>query len=244
MDRKRGQKKGLNLRCGRDFLAPTPSVRQPLFETSDQCRGRKKHINVFNINFLAPPQKNIVGPQKKVDVPHFLGKNAKKASQTGHFRPPLRYFTSGLPWEPLSLRNLKLFVTALLGSEQGVFWKRGLFRKIHFLEVLEILGDCAKERRIRPFSRDSRDSREFRDSRYSRDSSSEKDPFVIVHGKYCGASVQRLQSFSEVLLCSGAIREWMIRDLSPPTFWTLDFRVFCHLQSKCGRKCSDFRSFF
>ena len=29
------QKKGRNLRYGRDFLAPTPSVRQPLFETSD-----------------------------------------------------------------------------------------------------------------------------------------------------------------------------------------------------------------
>ena len=30
--RKTGQKKGLNLGCGRDFLEPTPSVRQPLFE--------------------------------------------------------------------------------------------------------------------------------------------------------------------------------------------------------------------
>ena len=25
------------------------------------------------------------------------------------------------------------------GSEEGVFWKRGLFRKVHFLESLEIL---------------------------------------------------------------------------------------------------------
>ena len=32
--RKKGQ--GLNLRYGRDFLVPTPSVRQPLFETSDE----------------------------------------------------------------------------------------------------------------------------------------------------------------------------------------------------------------
>ena len=41
---KRGQKKGLNLWCGRDFLAPTPSVRQPLFETSDEfgCKNKKK----------------------------------------------------------------------------------------------------------------------------------------------------------------------------------------------------------
>ena len=27
----------------------------------------------------------------------------------------------------------------LSGSEKGVFWKRGLFRKVHFLEILEIL---------------------------------------------------------------------------------------------------------
>ena len=25
------------------------------------------------------------------------------------------------------------------GLEKGVFWKRGLFRKVHFLEILEIL---------------------------------------------------------------------------------------------------------
>ena len=25
------------------------------------------------------------------------------------------------------------------GSEKGVFWKRGLFRKVHFLEILENL---------------------------------------------------------------------------------------------------------
>ena len=27
----------------------------------------------------------------------------------------------------------------IFGSEKGVFWKRGLFRKVHFLEVLENL---------------------------------------------------------------------------------------------------------
>ena len=32
---KREQKRGLNLWHMKDFLAPTPSVRQPLFETSD-----------------------------------------------------------------------------------------------------------------------------------------------------------------------------------------------------------------
>ena len=33
--RKRRQKRGLNLWHGKDFLAPTPSARQPLFETSE-----------------------------------------------------------------------------------------------------------------------------------------------------------------------------------------------------------------
>ena len=64
------------------------------------------------------------------------------------------------------------------GSEKGVIWRRGLFRKVHFLEVLEILEnpDCGKQMGIRPFCRDSRESSEFRDSR---DSSGEKTPFVV-----------------------------------------------------------------
>ena len=69
------------------------------------------------------------------------------------------------------------------GSEKGFFWKRGLFRKLHFLEILENLEileilenpqTSGKQRRIRPFSRDSWESRGFRDSR---DSRSEKTPF-------------------------------------------------------------------
>ena len=72
------------------------------------------------------------------------------------------------------------------GSEKGVFWKRGLFRKIHVLESLEnleilaILENpqiCGKQSTIRPFSSDSRESRDF--FRDSRDSSSEKTPFVM-----------------------------------------------------------------
>ena len=31
------------------------------------------------------------------------------------------------------------FVAKVSGSEKGVFWKRGLFRKVHFLEILENL---------------------------------------------------------------------------------------------------------
>ena len=43
--RKRGQKKGLNLWYGRDFLAPTPSVRKPLFETSDVSGKARGTVN-------------------------------------------------------------------------------------------------------------------------------------------------------------------------------------------------------
>ena len=45
--RKRGQKKGVNLWWGRDFLVPIPSVRQPLFETSDYT-----HKIIFFSNYL------------------------------------------------------------------------------------------------------------------------------------------------------------------------------------------------
>ena len=71
------------------------------------------------------------------------------------------------------------------GSEKGVFWKRGLFRKVPFSRDSREFRDSrdfrepldwGKQRRIRPFSRDSREFRDFRDSR---DSSSEKTPFVM-----------------------------------------------------------------
>ena len=40
----------------------------------------KKHINFLNINFLAPTQNPHFGPpEKKVHVPHVLGKKAKEA---------------------------------------------------------------------------------------------------------------------------------------------------------------------
>ena len=33
----------------------------------------------------------------------------------------------------------KIFRDGFSGSEKGVFWKRGLFRKVHLLETLENL---------------------------------------------------------------------------------------------------------
>ena len=76
------------------------------------------------------------------------------------------------------------------GSEEGVFWKGGLFKKAHFLEIrenveiLEILenpqtGENKGE--TGHFLQNSRESRDFRDSR---DSSSEKTPLVMT--PFCG----------------------------------------------------------
>ena len=65
-------------------------------------RGPKKHINSFNINFLAPTQNTqFFGAQKRVYVPRFWERTqkgthinflggifgSKRGSQTGHFRP-------------------------------------------------------------------------------------------------------------------------------------------------------------
>ena len=45
-----------------------------------------------------------------------------------------------LVWWPLLASVLPLLcVCTLSGSEKGVFWKRGLFRTVHFLEILENL---------------------------------------------------------------------------------------------------------
>ena len=64
---------------------------------------------------------------------------------------------------PLSMKhtqdNFNIQNVSKSGSEKGVFWKRGLFRKVHFLEtlenleILEILENpqTGKQRRIRPF---------------------------------------------------------------------------------------------
>ena len=46
---------------------------------AEKTKGRKKHINFSNINFLSPTQNPpFWAPQKKVYVPHFLGKKATK----------------------------------------------------------------------------------------------------------------------------------------------------------------------
>ena len=63
-------------------------------------RGQKKHINIFNVNFLAPTQNTRFLPPEKSPCASFPGKGPKrdphklsggmfgsKRSQTGHFRP-------------------------------------------------------------------------------------------------------------------------------------------------------------
>ena len=43
------------------------------------CKGQKKHIHFFQHKLFVPhPKCSILCPQRRVDVPHFLGKNAKK----------------------------------------------------------------------------------------------------------------------------------------------------------------------
>ena len=37
----------------------------PIILMPDYCKGWKKHINFFNINFLAPTQTPILSPKKK-----------------------------------------------------------------------------------------------------------------------------------------------------------------------------------
>ena len=42
-------------------------------------QGTEKHKNFFNLNFLPPiPTLPSWPPEEKVDLPHFLGKKAKK----------------------------------------------------------------------------------------------------------------------------------------------------------------------
>ena len=76
--------------------------------------------------------------------------------------------------EKVSLTPLNVYS----GSEKGVFWKRGLFRKVHsldFLETLEILEILENPQTMENKGESDhfleiQNSREFRDSRDSRDS--------------------------------------------------------------------------
>ena len=87
----------------------------------------KKHINFFNINFLHPIQKHpILGPQKKVYVPHFLGKNAKKRTHINFFGGILGA-KNGVPNGPFSATKSLVscfFLPLLVGvGGMGCGWK-------------------------------------------------------------------------------------------------------------------------
>ena len=65
-------------------------------------RGPKKHISFFNINSLDPHAKHLIlGPQKKVYVPHFLGKGAKRDPHQ-LFRGDFFGVKTGVPNGPFS----------------------------------------------------------------------------------------------------------------------------------------------
>ena len=61
--------------------------------------------------------------------------------ETGIIATPPTKIASDYIFNLCGTRSEKLcyFCSGMSGSEQGVFWKRGLFRKVHFLEVLENL---------------------------------------------------------------------------------------------------------
>ena len=52
---------------------------------------------------------------------------------------PLKVLARFLVPRHLPRGNLKCDTPFKSGSEKGVFWKRGLFKKVHFLEILENL---------------------------------------------------------------------------------------------------------
>ena len=67
-----------------------------------QIKGRKKHINFFNINFLRPTQNPPVwGPEEKVYMPHFLGRNTKRHPHK-LYRRDFWVIKSGVPNGPFS----------------------------------------------------------------------------------------------------------------------------------------------
>ena len=68
-------------------LSPPRSYDDTAANANANANGKpKKHINFFNINFLAPTLNTLVwAARKKVDVPHFLGKDAKKGAHINFF---------------------------------------------------------------------------------------------------------------------------------------------------------------
>ena len=98
---------------------------------------------------------------------------------SGGLQKPPRAFATET--EQISLFLQELHVKAFLGdfylspfSWEPVVCTPGT--RVRKGGLLEKAPDCGKQRRIRPFPRDSREFRDFRDSR---DSSSEKTPFVM-----------------------------------------------------------------
>ena len=88
------------------------------------CRGQKKHMNFFNINFLAPTQVDPPPPPQNASVP---GKRRQKRTCTNLFRGILgskRGSQTGRFWS----QKVYCFFLALTlsGSNQG--FSEGLFR--------------------------------------------------------------------------------------------------------------------
>ena len=88
-------------------------------------------------------------------MPQNQGKTKLLGGMSQDFSNLPGYDISGVP-EKFDNKRFVFNFGPLLhsGSGKGVFWKRGLFRKVHFLEILEISRDSreppdsGKERRI------------------------------------------------------------------------------------------------
>ena len=110
-------------------------------DLSDEGRGRKKHINFCNLNFLTPTQIPPLGARrKKVSVPHFLGKNAKKAPRK-LFRGDFGVKKKGVPNRP-SLATKSLVYCLCPALRRVLRWPsgKGLYQRARSPETDQLPG--------------------------------------------------------------------------------------------------------
>ena len=109
-------------------------------------------MNFFNINFLAHPKRPILAPQKKkVYVPHFLGKNAKKGTHINFFGG-IFGVKNGDPNGPFSATKSLVYCSflPLLKSE---VWKRGWWEGLATNSIPKKTAKQRIPRIVTPFSK-------------------------------------------------------------------------------------------
>ena len=89
-------------RIGPGWGSFTPFRGGGLLPLSDSNKGRKKHMNFFNINFLPPTQKHLIlGPPETSLCASFPGKGRKKRDPHKLFRGDF-WVKKGVPNRPFS----------------------------------------------------------------------------------------------------------------------------------------------